>query len=107
MTSLWSATMKRKSTPPTAYQTSARLQLRHLACSCTPCTTMRQGSPSTLSRNIVVCCRTIRKTRNLQARSGQAIRSTRFPKLLFACCAVPLPGHVRKGRHANLRAAGT
>jgi hypothetical protein len=27
--------------------------------------------------------------------------------LLFACCAVPLPGYVRKGRDANQRAAGT
>ena len=35
------------------------------------------------------------------------MRSTRFPKLLFACWAVPLPGYVRKGRDANQRAAGT
>ena len=39
--------------------------------------------------------------------AGQAMRSTRFPKLLFACWAVPLPGYVRKGRDANQRAAGT
>jgi hypothetical protein len=27
--------------------------------------------------------------------------------LLFACCAVPLPGYARKGRDANQRAGGT
>ena len=39
--------------------------------------------------------------------AGQATRSTRFPKFLFACCAVPLPGYARKGRDANQRAGGT
>ena len=67
---------------------------RHLACSCAQCTTMRRGSPFTLSHNIVVCSRTIHNTKNLQARQrGQRV----FPNSCLLAALFLYPAMQGKG----------